>query len=102
MNEHGHDFGHEFVSESVSKICMDFGHGLGHGLGQSHDFGHGHVRKPRTRTNFGHACPLIFESKPLEPVIEIKYRGYYIGFDFIRYESYHMCHMILGLILKQI
>ena len=40
-----------------------------HGHGQSHDFrhgyrfGHAYVRKPqkwvRTRTNFGHACPLI-------------------------------------------
>ena len=46
-------------------IFKDFGHGLGHGLGQSHDFGHGydighgHDRKSRTRTNFGHACPLI-------------------------------------------
>ena len=57
MNGHGHDFGPD--------IFKDFRDGLGHGLGQSHDFGHrydighGHDRKSRTRTNFGHACPLI-------------------------------------------
>ena len=84
---HGHRFGHEFghgLGHGLGQvknfnfgrgfghgheIFLNFGHGLGHGLGQSHDFGHGHgfgqghVRKPRTRTrtrtNIGHACPLI-------------------------------------------
>ena len=51
-------------------------HGLGHeifldfGLGQSHEIGQGpgpgHVRKPRTRTNIGHACSLTSDSHIFE------------------------------------
>ena len=69
----GHKFGrgHGLGSGRIFNFGLGFGHGheifkdfgLGHGLGQSHDFGHGHVRKPRKRTRtwtyFGHACPLI-------------------------------------------
>ena len=53
-----HDSAHVHVRVRVRsrlgdghKIFRDFGHG--------HDFGHEYVRKPRTRTYFGHACPLI-------------------------------------------
>ena len=73
--EFGYGLGHGLAPGKIFNFGLGFGHGHeifkdfghGHGLGQSHDFGrahdfgHGHVRKSRTRTrtNFGHACPLI-------------------------------------------
>ena len=67
MFRHGHRFGHEFGRglghRKIFNFGLGIGHGIkefGHGLGQSHDFGHGHVRKPYTSdTYFVHACPLI-------------------------------------------
>ena len=64
MNEHGHEFGHEFMSESLFAADSDIRFfEQSHGFGYGHKFGHGHILKPRiwtpTRTNIGHACPLI-------------------------------------------
>ena len=46
-------------THTCPKTGHDFGHGESHDTGQGHDFRHGHVRKPRTRTNFALACRLI-------------------------------------------
>ena len=83
----GHDCGHEFVSESESeadlghKIFWDSGHGLGHGHEQSHDFGHGYVGKPRSRTYFGHACPLISDCNVQDSIFLIKKILTEVGFE---------------------
>ena len=58
VHELGHGLAMRLASGKFLNFKLAFGHGyeiffrhgLGHGLIQSHDFGHGHVWKPRTRT----------------------------------------------------